>query len=169
MIELSTTDPTLIRRAFSRFPSGVVALCADTETGPVGMVASSFTVGVSLDPPLVLFAVQNASSTWPALRDAERIGISVLADEHSAACRQLASRDREGRFEGLELSRTEDSDALFLRDSALALECAIYSETPAGDHHVVVLEVTSLHVATEVEPLVFHGSTFRRLMDLAAA
>ena len=55
--------PNALRQAFGRFPSGIAALCAEIDGAPQGIVASSFTVGVSMDPPLVMFAVQNASRT----------------------------------------------------------------------------------------------------------
>ena len=48
--------------------------------------------GVVLDRHLEL--------TWPPLREAEHLGISVLADHHDEVCRQLAG-PREQRFDGL--------------------------------------------------------------------
>ncbi|MDI9979594.1 hypothetical protein [Rhodococcus sp. IEGM 1307] len=41
-------DTPILRKAFGQFPSGLVAICAETEGGPVAMTASSF-VGVSLE------------------------------------------------------------------------------------------------------------------------
>lgn len=162
MFDLSISDQGALRSAFGRFPSGVAALCAELDGEPIGLVASSFTVGVSMDPPLVLFAVQNSSTTWPELRTAERIGVSVLGREHDLACRQLASTVKESRFRGV-ATHVTDSGALFIDASPLWLECEISSESPAGDHQVVVLEVKALQMDAEVEPLVFHGSAFRRL------
>ncbi|AMM19230.1 oxidoreductase [Frondihabitans sp. PAMC 28766] len=150
-----------IKRAFGAFPSGVAALCAEIDGVKVGMVASSFSVGVSFDPPMVMFSVQNSSSTWPTLKAAERIGISILASEHDAACYQLSSRQGD-RFAGLDV-HTADSGAIFVHDAAVWLECVVRSTIPAGDHHVVVLEVTSLRVGEGREPLVYHGTRFRQL------
>ena len=159
-----TTDlqPAALRRAFSRFPSGIAALCAVIDGKPQGLVASSFTVGVSMEPPLVMFAVQNSSRTWPALRGAGRIGVSVLGSEHEQICKQIASRDGD-RFAGLNL-HTDDSGSLFLDRAALWLECSVENEIPAGDHSVVLLRVHG-HASHDDahEPLIFHGSAFRHL------
>lgn len=151
-----------LRSAFSHFPSGVAALCGVADDRKEGLVASSFTVGVSLEPALVSFAVQNTSRTWPRLKRAGRIGISILAEGHTNVCRQLASKDGD-RFEGLGV-RASDRGALFLDDAALWLETSVYAEIPAGDHHVVLLEVHGVHDhSSEHEPLVFHRSAFRNL------
>ncbi|GAA4678519.1 flavin reductase family protein [Frondihabitans cladoniiphilus] len=150
-----------VKSAFGAFPSGVAALCAVVDGVKVGMVASSFSVGVSFDPPMVMFSVQDSSTTWPVLKQAERIGISILGSAHDAACYQLSSRKGD-RFAGLDVQEL-DSGAIFVHDAAVWLECVIRSEIPAGDHHVVVLEVTSLRVAEGQEPLVYHGTRFRQL------
>jgi flavin reductase (DIM6/NTAB) family NADH-FMN oxidoreductase RutF len=154
--------PDTLRSAFGRFPSGIAALCAMIDGEPQGIVASSFTVGVSLEPPLVMFAVQNTSRTWPLVRQAGRIGVSVLGTEHDGVCRQIASKNGD-RFAGLSLHST-DEGALFLNESALWLDCTVHQEVPAGDHHVVLLQVhgISTHDGAH-QPLVFHDSGFRRL------
>ena len=150
-----------VKSAFGAFPSGVAALCAEVDGVKVGMVASSFSVGVSFDPPMVMFSVQNSSSTWPVLTQARRIGVSVLGSAHDAACYQLSSRKGD-RFAGLDVHQL-DSGAIFVHDAAVWLECEVRSAIPAGDHHVVVLEVTSLRVAEDQEPLVYHATRFRTL------
>ena len=133
-------DTRLLRDTFGHFPSGVVALAATVGGSDAVLVASSFTVGVSLEPPLVMFAVQKSSSTWPTLRQAGRIGVSVLGNRHGALCRQLSGKDKAARFVGVPLERT-DGGAILVDGSAVRLECSIHAEYPAGDHDIVVLEV----------------------------
>lgn len=150
-----------IEAAFADFPSGVAALAAVVDGSPTGLVSTSFTVGISFEPPQVLFSVQKSSRTWPVLRQAARIGISVLAQGHEAACLQLASRSRD-RFAGLEVSEGAGG-ALFVGGAAMWLECRVHAEHDSGDHTLVVLEVEQLHVADDAEPLVYHRRAFRGL------
>lgn len=157
-------DPAALRAAFGHFPSGVAALCADLGADPRGIVATSFSVGVSFDPPLVLFSVQNSSTTWPMLRSAERIGVSVLSRHHSDVARRLASRSPD-KFDGLD-TVTTTTGSIFLAGASLWMDCEIASEIPAGDHQIVVLEVKSLKVESSMEPLVYHAAQFRELAQL---
>lgn len=157
-------SPLSLRGAFGQFPSGVAALAAYDDDGtPQGMVASSFTVGVSLEPPLVSVAVQNTSATWPLLQNIDRIGVSILGEGQGNIARQMAAKGTD-RFAGLE-TFTNDS-AIFIEESALWLETSIYGEFPAGDHHVALLQVHNLADFTDIhDPLVFHKSQFRNIRD----
>lgn len=155
-------DAGVLRQTFAHYPSGVAALAGMVDGAPSVLVASSFTVGVSLEPPLVMLAVQKTSTTWPLLQRAERIGVSVLGDNQGNLCRQLSSKQRESRLEGVSLEYTPGGGVL-IEGAAVVLECSIFAEHPAGDHDIVVLEVHSLEARSLTNPLVFHGSRFRRL------
>jgi len=151
-----------VRRAFARFPSGVVGLVAVVDGHEIGMVASSFTVGVSADPPLVSVAVQKTSTSWPRLRAAASIGVSVFADDQAALARQIAGPDRNRRFDGVTLLSTR-SDARFVDGASTWFECTVHDEVDAGDHTVALLEVVALRTEEDRLPLVFHDSGFRQL------
>ncbi len=155
-------DAAALKRAYSCFPSGVVGVCCRGTAGdaPIGMAASAFTT-VSLDPPLVSVCVQNSSTTWPRLRNAREIGVSVFAHHQSAVCRQLAGA-AEHRFDGIEPVASAGG-ALFIPDAAAHLSCSLYNEIAAGDHTLVLLKIEALDSHPDVEPLVFHASTFRAL------
>jgi flavin reductase (DIM6/NTAB) family NADH-FMN oxidoreductase RutF len=162
-------DVAGLRNTFARFPTGVVAISAvvPTDQGdrPQVLVASSFQVGISLEPPLVLFAVQHTSTTWPLLRMQSRLGVSLLGVEHSDAVRQLASKGVD-RFAGIECT-TVASGAHFVDRAPMWLECSVHAEMPAGDHDVVLLRVHATASADGVGPLVWHGSGFRTLEEPA--
>jgi len=82
-------DTATLRRVFGAFPTGVTALAAEVNGTPTGIAASSFT-SVSLDPPIVSVCVAHSSTTWPMLRTADRLGVSVLGAHQAHAARQLA-------------------------------------------------------------------------------
>jgi flavin reductase (DIM6/NTAB) family NADH-FMN oxidoreductase RutF len=153
-------DPAALRRAFGAFPSGVVAVAAEVEGVPVGMVASSFT-SLSLEPALVSFSIANTSSTWPLLRRSARVGLSVLADHHDEVCRRLAGPAGE-RFDGLSLLCSDDG-AVLLEDAVATFDCSIFREVVAGDHTIVLLQLHEVQDTAAGSPLVFHRSCFGRI------
>lgn len=157
---------TDLRRLFSRFPTGVTALCAMDQGQPVGMTASAF-VAVSLDPPLVSVCIRRGSWTWRRLRTCARLGISFLGQAHSATARRLAQRT-DDRFQGVDYETTPD-DAVFLTRAAAWLDCSIEKEIEAGDHDIVLFRLHRAAANDGVRPLVFHASDFHDLAPMVEA
>lgn len=162
MLTTYTDDTAALRRAFAGFPSGVAVVAALVDGEPAVLVASSFTVGVSEDPPLVLFAVRKASRTWLALRDAPALGVSVLGEQAADQVRQMAAADVAGRLRGVSTA-TAASGAVLLDSATTWLECEVYDVHAAGDHDIVVLRVRALRHDGDGRPLVWHRSDFARL------
>ncbi len=156
-MELTTE---VLRTAFGAFPSGVTAVAGLVAGQPVGLAASSFT-SVSLDPPLVSVCMARSSTTWPTLRLAPSIGVSVLAAGHGEIARALAAKEGD-RFASLDW-HADDRGAVLVKGSALWLTCTLEAELPAGDHEIVLLRIHELKVFADVAPLVFHASSFRQL------
>ncbi|WP_120314103.1 flavin reductase family protein [Mycolicibacterium elephantis] len=150
-----------LRRVYGCHPSGVTAVCAMVDGVPIGMAASSFT-SVSVEPPLVSICIQNDSRTWPRLKTAARLGLSVLAEHHGDACRTLSRKDGD-RFAGVPWMKLA-SGAVVVSEASAWLECRLRSEVAAGDHMIAVLEVCALDADADKPPLVFHGSRFHRII-----
>ncbi|SDS47092.1 flavin reductase family protein [Actinoplanes derwentensis] len=155
-------DPVRLRQAFGDFPSGVVAVAAVVDGIPVGLAASSFT-SVSLEPPLVSVSIANTSQTWPVLRRAGHLGVTVLAAHHGPVCRRLAG-PVEHRFTGVHIL-TSDDGAVTIDDGLARFDCTIYREVEAGDHTIVLLRLHAVDHGTDATagPLVFHRSGFGHL------
>jgi flavin reductase (DIM6/NTAB) family NADH-FMN oxidoreductase RutF len=154
-------DPKLLRQAFGCFPSGVTALCAMIDGAPRGMAASSFT-SVSLEPPLVSVCVARTPTTWPVLARANRLGVSVLASDHTDVATSLSARVGD-RFAGVAWEAAI-SGAVFVHGAALWLDCCIDSVLPAGDHEIVLLRIQNLQTYPNVAPMIFHRSAYRQLI-----
>jgi flavin reductase (DIM6/NTAB) family NADH-FMN oxidoreductase RutF len=165
-VTVTHLEPSRLRRAFAAFPTGVVAVAAEVDQKRVGLAASSFT-SVSIEPALVSVSVARASTTWPVLRRARHLGLSVLAAHHDSACRRLAG-PAERRFEDLDTHTTGDG-AVFVNGSAATFDCTVHREVDAGDHVLVLLELHAVDERCSVSPLVFHRSEFACIPDLASA
>jgi flavin reductase (DIM6/NTAB) family NADH-FMN oxidoreductase RutF len=153
-------DPRRLRRVFGAFPTGITVVAAVVDGAPAGLAVSSFT-SVSLEPALVSVCVGTASATWPALRRAARLGVSILSAEQESAGRQLAARCAD-RFAGLSWRTTMDG-AIVLDGACGWFDVSVVQQVRAGDHDIVVLAVHDLDASHETQPLVFHASQFRRL------
>jgi flavin reductase (DIM6/NTAB) family NADH-FMN oxidoreductase RutF len=158
--QLSTLDQRTLRDAFGAFPSGVVAVAASVRGQLTGIAASSFT-SISIEPPLVSFSVATTSSSWPLLREAGHLGISVLADHHDDICRQLAG-PREQRFDGLPFHVTQGG-AVLLEEAVATFDVTVHDEIEAGDHVIVLLRIHEVGAGGSERPLVFHRSGFAKL------
>jgi flavin reductase (DIM6/NTAB) family NADH-FMN oxidoreductase RutF len=159
-LKTTTLDPLRLRHVFGAFPSGVAAVAAVVDGIPTGIAASSFT-SVSLDPPLVSLCIAHTSRTWPVLRAAPRLGVSILSASQERAVRQLAGRTGD-RFADLGWRVTGDG-AVLLDEAGGWLETSIDQQVRAGDHDIVLLRVHDLDADHDISPLVFHASRFRRL------
>jgi flavin reductase (DIM6/NTAB) family NADH-FMN oxidoreductase RutF len=154
-------DPVRLREAFGSFPTGVVAVAAEVDGRLLGLAASSFT-SVSLDPPLVSINLATTSKTWPDLRRAAHLGLTVLAHNHGPLCRQLAG-PVDQRFTDVAHTVTPEG-AVIIDDGLAKFDTTVYREIDAGDHVLVLLKLHALdHGSRSLSPLVFHRSQFGSL------
>ena len=158
-IEGQEVGPEHFRRVMGNVATAVSILTAHTAEGPVGVAVNSMT-SVSLAPPMILVCPAKTSTTWPAIRDAGRFCVNVLAIGQEQICRRFATRGAD-RWAGVEW--TDRSTGPALADAAAWIECVIRDEHDAGDHTIVVAEVIRLQAATEVDPLLYFQGNYGRL------
>ena len=157
-------DDRDLRALLARVPSCVIAVTARVDDRPVVMVVSSF-VGISLAPALVGFCAQATSTTWPLIKRADSIGLSVLAEQHKNDVRTMAARSGD-RLAGMETFAVADGTP-FISGATAWLQTDLLSETLLGDHAFAVLSVRGLRVGAN-GPLVFHEGTFKGCAGLVA-
>ncbi len=116
------------------------------------MTANSFT-SVSLDPPLISINVDHHAAMHRHMARAERFALNVLESRQEALSRRFAG-ELPDRFDGVGYRMSEAG--LPLLDGALAtLECTRHIAFEAGDHTIVVGEVTAGSVG-EGRPLLYY-------------
>lgn len=160
--QVSIVDPQEFRRAMKRVPTPVAIVTAMTDEGPAGMTVGSFT-SVSLNPTLVTFFVDVASTTWPRLKTSPTFVINILGHDKGDLCRAFSRRGAD-RFEGVNWSANRSGDPE-LEAASVSLECTLYSTLVVGDHVQIVGEVRGFQVHDEGMPLVFFNGTFLDLAD----
>jgi flavin reductase (DIM6/NTAB) family NADH-FMN oxidoreductase RutF/DNA-binding IclR family transcriptional regulator len=136
--------PAGFRRALGHYPTGVSLITARQADGtPVAMVVGTFT-SVSLDPPLVGFLPDRASTSWPLIRESGHFCVNVLAADQEPVCRAFVSKDPD-RFERW-TSADERHRPPVLRGAVLQIDCDLADVLPAGDHDLVLGRVRGISV-----------------------
>ncbi|WP_103337747.1 flavin reductase [Amycolatopsis sp. CA-126428] len=160
-------DPQHFRHVLGHFPTGVAAVTSCDDTGaPVGMTVGSFT-SVSLSPPLVAFLPGKHSRTSATIQRHGRFCVNMLGAHQETASRSFASGgDR--KFDGL--GWTWSPNGLPRVDNSLAwIECTVYAVHEAGDHNIVIGQVTALDAPQPSLPLLFFQGGYGRFAPLSLA
>ena len=149
------------RKVCSRFATGVAVLTVSDSTGaPHGLTVNSFT-SVSADPPMVLVCVDNSCTLLPLFESASHFGLSFLEEQQQEISMRFAFVP-ELRFEGVNWS--PGPNGIPVIDGALGwMECRIEQRISAGDHRILLGEVSSAETSPGGLPLIYYGSGYRRL------
>lgn len=156
--------PLLLRAALGRFATGVTIItCAGPDGQPVGLTANSFSA-LSLDPPLVLWSLRQASGSLAAFEAAPHFVVNVLAESQVDLSRRFASSSVTDKFaEGGWAAGL--GGAPVLSGCAAVFECAVDSRQVAGDHVLFIGRVLRL-ADLSVAPLLFQGGHYRMLGEV---
>ena len=143
------------RDALGRFATGVTVVTCQSEIGPLGITANSFS-SLSLDPPLVLWAPARASRRFQAFESANHFTVHVLDEDQYALCRAFA---RSGtQFDGVDW-RLGVNDVPII-DSCLAqFECTRHAIHDGGDHAIIVGRVDAV-TTRPGNPLIFSNGSY---------
>ncbi len=141
------------RHVLSHVPTGVAVITGIGEDGPAGLAAGSFT-SISLDPPLVGFFCDRASTSWPRIRESGGFCANVLAAGQNEVATRFAHRG-EGKFDGLEWTPAPITGSPVIEGVLAWLDCRLEREVELGDHSLVVGAPLELVVSGEGGPLVF--------------
>ncbi|HRD95915.1 MAG TPA: flavin reductase family protein [Rubrivivax sp.] len=153
-------DTRTLRQTLGRFATGVTLVtCCDPEGRFVGLTVNSFS-SLSLDPPLVLWSLQEGGPNMKAFLAATSFAVNVLAESQISLSQ---------RFSGGEPDRFAEGDwslgahgAPILEGCCAVLQCRSVSHQVAGDHRLFIGQV--LHCADrDLPPLLFHSACYRRL------
>lgn len=157
-----SVDQRAYRRVMARLATGVSVLATQSPTpGQHEVMTVNSVMSVSLDPTLLAVAV-SADSRWRhALRASCRFRVNVLSANQEHLSRWCARPERHLAPHALAQHPSHTERGLLVFDDALAsFDCDVYSESPAGDHDLILGEVLSMRLGPLATPLVFYDSGY---------
>ena len=151
-------EPPELRSLMSRWVTGVAVVTSTDGTGPRGATTNALT-SLSLDPLLVLVALDHASNTLDAVRNSNRFCINMLAADQEELARRFATKaSGEEKLAGVP---HELIDGVPVLAGAVAwLACELEQEVEGGDHAILFGRPLEAGVEEDAEPLLFYGGRF---------
>src|ERR671918_1812483 len=148
------------RRAMGQLPTGVTVVTAIGRDGPSGLTANAV-LSLSLDPPLMLAALDRGSRTLRAVEQAGRFGVNVLAADQAALARSFATKlEMHEKWDGVAWSEREGTPAL--EGTVVWVACELLDVLSGGDHVIVTGAVLDV-AAGDGDPLVFYEGEYMTL------
>jgi flavin reductase (DIM6/NTAB) family NADH-FMN oxidoreductase RutF len=160
-------NPAEYRRVVGTFATGVTVVTTYAGGHHYAMTANSFT-SVSLDPVLVLVAVERRARFHEAVLGAGSFAVNVLAADQDDLSRWFATRGRPE--DHAEIARWTfvpgpETGAAVFEGVLAALECRTYATHPGGDHTLVVGEVVGMTSGRDAAPLLYFKGGYRTLAE----
>ena len=153
------SGPAAFRQLMGQFATGVAVISLVGENGAISAMTINSLVSVSLDPMLVSWSLQNASSQYDAYAGAERFAISILAEDQQALARRYAARGDSALMP--EDFETGEAGLPVIRGALGHVACRRFAVHPAGDHTLILGKVTAMaQAAAGGRPLVFFSGRF---------
>jgi flavin reductase (DIM6/NTAB) family NADH-FMN oxidoreductase RutF len=156
-----TFDTKKQRKIMGHFATGVTVVTTGGEAGEHGLTANAV-ASLSLDPPLVLVAVDKRAATLEYLLRNRCFAINILRLDQEEVSRRFATPGPKD-FSDLRIT-TAQTDAPILAECLAYVDCRVVDVHPGGDHDIFIGEI----VAGEHqggEPLLYYSGGYRRLAD----
>jgi flavin reductase (DIM6/NTAB) family NADH-FMN oxidoreductase RutF len=156
----TSIDSLAFRRACGLFCTGVAVLSTRADDGsPHGLTINSFS-SLSLDPPLVIVAVDRDCTSFDHFDAGRFYAVNILREQQLDLSVRFAQLP-EGRFTGVAWSEGATGSPV-IEDVLGVIECRTIQAIPVGDHRALIGEVVSVEIG-EGRPLLFFNSEYNQL------
>ncbi|NQX88945.1 MAG: flavin reductase family protein [Halioglobus sp.] len=154
-------DGRELRDALGRFATGVTVVTAmSKDERAMGMTANSFS-SVSLDPPLVLWSLQNNSDVYDVFATPKYFNVNILSTEQQALSNHYAKKEQH-ELDAADF-RLGKYGAPVIRHALVTFECELEATHAGGDHLIIVGRIHDMHDRPSGEPLVFYCGRYREI------
>ncbi|MBT6123058.1 MAG: flavin reductase family protein [Candidatus Puniceispirillum sp.] len=139
---ITLVEPLEMRSAMGKFLTGVTIVTITQADGtPYGLTVNSFN-SVSLDPPLVLWSLDNRNGNLKAFRDADGFVVNIMASDQADLCGRFASQTP-NRFDGVAWEKGVTGHPV-LNGCLASFDCRHWTEYEGGDHTIFIGEVITI-------------------------
>lgn len=161
--DLPSATPEDLRLALRQFASGVTIVTAEHDGERYGITVSAFSA-ISLEPPVIMVAINTSSALADLIVQAEHFAVHILdSSQVEISSRFADTLSGSEKYDGVPVE-TGPSGAPLLSGSLATFDCVLDQTLLVGTHMLMFGRV--VHVAAEDapgNPLVYYHRTYRGL------
>lgn len=148
-------------KTVSKFITGItIVTLRDSKKGFHGCTMNSFT-SLSLNPPQILFCVDNRNSFIKEFKKDTLVNINILSDKQKDLSNKFASSP-ELRWKDTKF-KVSKNDIPFFQDSLVVIETVIEKKIFSGDHLIIICGLRKIIHLKKGNPLVYFESKYLTL------
>lgn len=150
-------DDQTFRDAMGKFATGITIVTTNYENEIIGMTVNAF-MSISLNPKLIAISIDESASMYDKLQETKQFGISIL-NEDQADLSMIFARQQE---KNQEIPFVNLDHNPVINGSLASISCYVKNMVKAGDHMILIAEVTDLEMS-DGHPLLYYDSDYRKL------
>jgi flavin reductase (DIM6/NTAB) family NADH-FMN oxidoreductase RutF len=151
-------NPESSKTVLRHFPFGLYVVTVSQDGEEHGMTANWVTQ-TAFEPPMIAVAVENTSGTLEIVRDTHQFAVNVLHKGQRDLAGKLGKSSEQvpRKLKGIKTKPAAGGTPV-LAESLGWLECRLVTTVPAGDHTLILGEVTDAGIEEQGEPLTIQES-----------
>lgn len=147
-----------LRNVLGCYATGVAIITAQTASrGRFAVTVNSF-ASLSLDPPLIQFALARTANVLEGFQQATHFAVNILSRGQESLSNMFA-RPSTASWE--EVASTISPDGCPLFEKCIAhIECEKSNEIEGGDHIILIGKVLRFQLREQLDPLLFYRGRY---------
>ena|SRR3712207_4797553 len=154
-------DNATAKKALRTFSYGLYVVTSAAGEEQSAMTAN-WVGQVSFEPRQVSVAVESDAHSLEVIRRSGIFAVNVLSGEQRELATHFSKQTAKvgNKLEG-HIYTTGEEGCPILSEALAAVECRVVQDLPAGDHVLVIGQVTQAYVLNEGEPLTMKAAGFK--------
>ena len=146
----------LFKESMSKFATGITVITINIKNIYIGKTINSFSA-LSLNPPLVLYALDNQSSSLKEYKQSLNIGINILSKKQIDISKYFSNKKPEWKYKNYFLTKNKIP---MINDCVANFVCKKKKIFKQGDHTIFICEIKEIMIDNSKKPLIYFNSKY---------
>jgi flavin reductase (DIM6/NTAB) family NADH-FMN oxidoreductase RutF len=155
-------DSKLQRNIMGRFATGVTVVTT-AGTGGMGGLTANAVCSLSLEPALVLVAVDKRAASYAEIKANGCYAINILSLAHEEISKRFSTHGPKD-FSGFKW-KTAITGAPILEEALGYVDCRLSEILPGGDHDIFIGEIVAGEARDDGQPLLYFSGKYRQFAE----